>query len=119
MKYIKLYEELEGFEETWIDDEPSLDFKFIKQNGLIYLMTEYINEYETNIYNNFKYMIYGHKIHNVVKIYYYKNDLVERIIDNKKTIKIYSLSLGDFVSCLFKNLPMDIQDKVLKSYNII
>ncbi len=56
MKYIKLYEELKGFEETWIDDEPffdnELDFKFVEQLGSIYLISEYINEYEIIIYIN-------------------------------------------------------------------
>ncbi len=30
MKYLKLYEELEGFEETWIDDESPIDEKYRK-----------------------------------------------------------------------------------------
>ncbi len=119
MKHIKIYEKfLDDFEEVW-EEEPSfneLDFKFAGQGGIFYLISKYIDEHEVTIYDNFKYKIV-YKITNNLRVHLHRDSSVDKIINNEKTIKIYSLD--EFVSYLFKNLPMDIQDKVLKSYNII
>ncbi len=53
MKYLKLYEELEDFEETWIDDEPSNEYRKHKLPKLLYyfldregVLDEFINNFE-------------------------------------------------------------------------
>ncbi len=115
MKYIKLYEELEGFEKVWEEDEPSrsdnnLYYKFLKMNNIIYLVEKYSKD-KTIFYNN--YIVKGNFMPELIEI---SNVDLKNIFRSIIPFVIYFNK--DFEYCYFERLPKNIKNIVKKSYDI-
>ncbi len=136
LKKSELYENFEDdFEETWIDEpDDNLDYKFIKQEDYdsllydkiynIFLIEKYKNPSRFILYNNL------YKFANVPLIslndVISKNDeLLKNILSNKISFKI-NIRNEKFEkrwerlwkTIYFNDLPIHIQNKILKSYDI-
>ncbi len=119
MKYIKLYESFEDFEETWIQEEPenpilkTFDYKFIVLHGSIYIVQEYLNNENLILFKNYNYFP------NLQVIYYkfvYDHSHINKLISNENLIRIYENQ--DWNSIYFDQLSNDIQKLIYKSYNL-
>ncbi len=117
MKYIKIYEKFEDFEEVW-EEEPleqinDYDFKIINQMDNYYLIERYIDEHNIIIYKNYNYHPYKLMNSNTTMV----NDIIE-VVKNNHSIKIYNNIKDDFIQVWFKDLNIEIQKNILDSYGL-
>ncbi len=118
MKYMKLYERFEDFEEVW-EEEPNEPFKLDEFNFIvfnspfdehIYLIQKFLEDGNVLLFKDFVYMPEKEFPFNRVE-----GKLLNDIIENKKSFYIHMKS---FYKGYFRDLDEDIQKLILNSYGL-